>query len=168
MEQLEPVAQARGIALHYTHAEGVVVNGDAGWLERLLLNLLDNALKFTSGDGWVRVTVTRDRRQARLTVEDNGIGLAAEDASRVFDRFFRADRSRSSSAAGAGLGLSLVRWIAVRHHGTVAVQSRPGAGSAFIVTLPLAPEESEDDHATDGTSGRRPHEIAYRDSTSRA
>jgi heavy metal sensor kinase len=137
VEQLEPIAAARSIELRCVPSDAVVVNGDAGWLQRLLLNLVDNALKFTNANGRVVLRVTREGNDARVEVQDTGVGLSPADAQRVFERFFRADPARSSSTEGAGLGLSLVRWIAAQHHGTVAVQSRFGEGSMFTVTLPI-------------------------------
>jgi signal transduction histidine kinase len=137
VEQLEPIAAARSIELRWVPSDAVVVNGDAGWLQRLLLNLVDNAIKFTKANGRVVVRVTREGNDARVEVQDTGVGLSPADAQQVFERFFRADPARSSSTEGAGLGLSLVRWIAAQHHGTVAVQSRFGEGSMFTITLPI-------------------------------
>jgi heavy metal sensor kinase len=139
VEQLEPVAQARSIDLRCERSGVVVVEGDAGWLRRLLLNLLDNAIKFTGENGRVVVRVAREGDTARIDVQDTGIGLSTQDAQQVFERFFRADPSRSSTTEGAGLGLSLVQWIAERHLGAVAVRSRLGEGSIFTVTLPISP-----------------------------
>jgi len=136
VEQLEPVAQANALTLRCDAVHDVIVDGDAGWLRRLIINLIDNALKFTPPGGSVIVRVSHDSSHARLDVEDTGIGLTAADARRVFERFFRADPSRSSTIEGAGIGLSLVRWIAERHHGSVTVASRPGEGSTFTVELP--------------------------------
>ena len=137
VEQLEPIAAAKSIELRCERSEAVVVDGDAGWLQRLLLNLVDNALKFTRENGRVVVRVTREGDAARIDVQDTGVGLSPADAQQVFERFFRADPARSSSTEGAGLGLSLVQWIAAQHRGTVTVQSRLGEGSTFTVTLPL-------------------------------
>jgi len=136
VDQLEPIAAAKSIDLRGDAAAAVVVDGDASWLRRLLLNLVDNAVKFTREEGRVVVRVTREGSLARIEVEDSGVGLSAEDAERVFDRFFRADAARSSSTEGAGLGLSLVRWIASQHHGTVSVRSHAGQGTTFTVVLP--------------------------------
>jgi heavy metal sensor kinase len=137
VEQIEPIAAAKSIDLRCDATAGVVVEGDAGWLERLVLNLVDNAVKFTGEHGRVEVRVTRDGNVARLEVEDTGVGLSPEDRQRVFERFFRADASRSSTTEGAGLGLSLVQWIAEQHRGDISVRSRFGEGSAFTVTLPV-------------------------------
>jgi signal transduction histidine kinase len=138
VEQLVPIAEARSIDLRYERQEVVVVDGDAGWLQRLLLNLLDNALKFSNANGWVVIRVSRQGDTARIDVQDTGIGLSPGDAQQVFERFFRADPARSSAIEGAGLGLSLVQWIAAQHHGAVTVESRLGEGSTFTVTLPMS------------------------------
>jgi len=136
VEQLEPVAQSRGIDLSCDRTGPVIVEGDAGWLRRLVLNLLDNALKFTSAGGHVALRLTNVKDEVRMDVEDTGIGMTDEVTPRIFDRFFRADPARSSAFDGAGLGLSLVKWIAERHHGRVAVASTSGKGSTFTVWLP--------------------------------
>ena len=136
VEQLEPVAQARGIALRCERSGAVLVKGDRDWLQRLLLNLLDNAIKFTNEGGHVVLRVSRDADIVRIDVADTGIGMSPDVTSRVFERFYRADPARSSTTEGAGLGLSLVQWIVERHRGNIAVTSRTGAGSTFTVTLP--------------------------------
>jgi len=139
VEQLEPVAQARTIELRCERVGSVVVDGDAGWLQRLLLNLLDNAMKFTTEGGRVVLRVSQDGGRARIDVLDTGIGMSQEQAGHAFERFYQADVSRSEPREGVGLGLSLVKWIVDRHHGTIAVDSRLGEGSTFTVTLPGAP-----------------------------
>ena len=139
VDQLEPIAEAHAIELRAERSETVVVDGDASWLQRLLLNLLDNALKYTPAQGRVAVRVSRDGDAARIDVRDTGVGLSPDDAQHVFEQFFRVDPARSSSIPGAGLGLSLVQWIAAQHRGAVTVQSRLGEGSTFTVTFPIAP-----------------------------
>jgi heavy metal sensor kinase len=139
VDQLEAVAHAKGVALASEPAPvPVVVRGDPNWLERLLLNLLDNAIKFTPPDGTIAVRVSLDGGLARLDVRDTGIGIAPELQPRIFERFFRADPARSSGTEGVGLGLSLGRWIVDRHRGRIEVHSHPGQGSTFTVFLPLA------------------------------
>jgi heavy metal sensor kinase len=134
-EQLEPVAQAKGVGLA-AHVTGqVIVLGDAGWLERLLLNLLDNAIKFTPSGGRISVTVALEGQDAVLEVRDTGVGIASEAIPHLFERFFRGDPARSAEAEGAGLGLSLVKWIADRHGAVVSVDSRPDEGSVFVVRM---------------------------------
>lgn len=137
VDALEPVAQAKGVFLTCECTDDVAVMGDHGWMERLLLNLVDNAIKFTRPGGAIAVCVRRAGGTARLAVNDSGIGIAADALPHVFDRFYRADASRSSAIDGAGLGLSLVKWIADRHGATIDVASRAGIGSTFTLKLPI-------------------------------
>ena len=138
VEQLEPVAQAAEVELACEAPNEVMVIGDAGWLERLLLNLLDNAIKFTPARGRISVRVSREYGAARLDVRDTGVGIATDALPHLFERFYRVDPARSRPTVGAGLGLALAKWIADRHGATIAVASRPGEGSTFTVCLPLA------------------------------
>jgi heavy metal sensor kinase len=137
VDSLEPVAHAKGVSMTCQCGEQVEIIGDPGWMERLVLNLADNAVKFTPRGGAVAVSVTRERTSATLVVRDSGIGIPADALPHVFDRFYRVDSARSRSQDGAGLGLSLVKWIATQHGGTVDVVSLPGHGSSFTVTLPI-------------------------------
>ena len=136
IEQLEPVAQAKGVTLSVGAAPGITVLGDAEWLERLLLNLLDNAIKFTPDRGRISVRVAAEGAHAVLEVHDTGVGINPEALPHVFERFFRGDPARSAGSEGAGLGLSLVKWIADRHGATVSVESRPNEGATFTVKIP--------------------------------
>lgn len=135
VDQIAPVAEARGLTLTVDSSAEVTVAGDAFWLERLILNLVDNAVKYTPAGGRVRVGVSGADGGAALTVEDSGIGFDPALGPRLFDRFFRVDGARAP-AGGAGLGLSLVRWIVEAHGGRIRVASRPGSGSTFTVWLP--------------------------------
>ncbi len=138
VDQIEPVAQSKGIAMRCDHADDVVVQGDAEWLKRLVLNLLDNAIKFTPDGGRVVVDVSRMGAVARLAVRDTGVGIDPDVQPHIFERFFRADPARSRGVEGVGLGLSLAKWIVDRHHGRIDVDSQPGQGSTFTISLPIA------------------------------
>ena len=142
VDQIEPVAQSRGIAMRCDHADSVVVQGDAEWLKRLVLNLLDNAIKFTPHGGSVVVDVSRTGAVARLAVRDTGVGIDSDALPHVFELFFRADPARSRGIEGVGLGLSLAKWIVDRHHGRIEVDSQPGQGSTFTISLPIAPRSA--------------------------
>lgn len=137
VEQLEPVSAAKKIQLSTAMQTGVLVRGDASWIERVILNLLDNAIKFTPEGGTVSVSVKAMGKEAELSVRDNGIGISVQAQPHIFDRFYRAEPSRSKQIDGVGLGLALVRWIVEKHRGRVTVQSEPGRGSEFSVFLPL-------------------------------
>jgi heavy metal sensor kinase len=138
VDQLEPVAAAKDIVLRCEGTDAAVVRGDADWLKRLVLNLLDNAMKFTPRAGKVVVSVSSKGATAHLAVQDSGIGIDPQVTPHIFERFFRADPARTSGVDGAGLGLSLAKWIVDRHHGRIEVESEPGKGSTFTVYLPLA------------------------------
>jgi signal transduction histidine kinase len=115
------------------------VRGDAGLLRRLVLNLLDNAAKYSERPAPVTLAVRPDAGGAALEVRDRGIGVAAEDLPRLFTPFFRTDRSRARGTGGTGLGLALAKRIAEAHGGTIEAESAPGEGTTFRVRLPAAP-----------------------------
>lgn len=115
----------------------MTVNGDDEMLKRTLLNLLDNAVKYTPAGGEIMIALGSKNGDALIVVSDTGIGISAEDQSRIFDRFYRVDKARSRALGGAGLGLSIARWIVEGHGGSLSVESAPGRGSAFTVELPL-------------------------------
>ena len=137
-EQLEPVAQAKELDLKCSVNQPVTVTGDDGWLERLLLNLLDNAMKYTPPRGEIRVEVSREGHHARVDVRDTGPGIPADAVPHIFERFYRVDPARSPDVEGAGLGLSLAKWIVEYHQGRIEVRSEPGAGSTFTIWLPVS------------------------------
>jgi signal transduction histidine kinase len=137
-DQMYLLAEDKGIALTCGAPNGVWVSGDRARLKQVVVNLLDNAIKYTPQDGVVTVTVKAVDSKAVLEVADNGIGIPAEALPRIFDRFFRVDKARSRELGGAGLGLSIVKSICAAHHGHVEANSTPGQGSRFRVELPLA------------------------------
>jgi heavy metal sensor kinase len=138
VDALEPVAQAREIGLACDRLDPAVAHGDPEWLERLLLNLLDNAIKFTGAGGRIAVSAWTDKADVCLAIRDTGVGIASDAVPRIFERFYRVDPSRTSSEQGIGLGLTLVKWIIDRHRGTIAVDSRPGEGTTITVRIPVA------------------------------
>jgi signal transduction histidine kinase len=111
----------------------LTVVGDRGWIERLLLNLLDNALKFTPEGGTIVVRVTREHSGVELEVEDTGRGIDPTLLPRLFERFARTDSALSGTTEGVGLGLRLVKWIADRHNAAISVVSVPGTGTTFTL-----------------------------------
>ena len=131
---VEPLAAAKGIALSANGASGVVVEGNEGHLRRLVINLLDNALKFTPERGTIRIEVAREDGRAILRVADTGPGIDAADLPFIFQRFYRGHRPAGD---GAGLGLSLCHEIARLHGGEITAANLPAGGSEFIVRLPL-------------------------------
>jgi heavy metal sensor kinase len=137
-DQMSLLAEDKNIHVTCAAAEPVWVEGDQARLKQVVVNLLDNAIKYTLQGGAVALTVGNIDSKAVLEVSDNGIGIPAEALPRVFDRFFRVDKARSRELGGAGLGLSIVKSICTAHHGRVEASSLPGQGSRFRVELPLA------------------------------
>jgi len=115
----------------------LVLHGDEELIKRMILNLLDNAVKYTLEGGEVSLRLARQNGHAQIVVRDTGIGIPPADQPHVFDRFYRVDKARSRALGGAGLGLSIVQWIVDAHGGRIAVESTPGKGSAFTVELPV-------------------------------
>ena len=135
-EAMELVAASKNLQLQVDAPAPVVVAADAQWLERVVLNLLDNAIKFTPAGGRIALEVKKEDGSGCLAVRDTGAGIPAEALPHIFDRFYRADPSRSREVDGAGLGLALVQWIVREHHGEVKVESEPGRGTCVVVRLP--------------------------------
>ena len=137
-ELYQPSAEDKQVALSCEAPDGMRFTGDSRMIQRMLANLLDNAVKYTPPGGRVDVSVSdQGPGQILISVADTGVGIASSDLPRVFERFYRGDQSRSES--GIGLGLSLARAIARAHSGDITVASAPGAGSTFTVTLPARP-----------------------------
>ena len=135
---LEAAAQKRGITVTVTGDE-VSVPGVRRLLTETIFNLCDNAIKYNRDGGSVTVTVGRDGGEAVVTVSDTGIGIPAEHQGRVFERFYRVDKSHSKASGGTGLGLSIVKHAVRYHHGTVTLDSREGEGTTFTIRLPIEP-----------------------------
>jgi heavy metal sensor kinase len=131
------LAARKNLRLNTDARETVTLSGDDELLKRMLLNLLDNAVKYTPEGGAISVELTVPNGNARIVVRDSGMGITEAEQARVFDRFYRVDKARSRALGGAGLGLSIAEWIVKAHGGTILVESSPGKGSAFVVDLPL-------------------------------
>jgi signal transduction histidine kinase len=116
-------------------AELPPAHGELGLIERLLTNLIENALAFTPAGGSVKVSLAAEEGGTRVSVADTGSGIAPEDLPHIFERFYRADRSRGRSTGGAGLGLAIARQIAELHGSRLVVESSPGRGSRFHFLL---------------------------------
>jgi two-component system, OmpR family, sensor kinase len=118
----------------------VKVHGDADQLKQVIVALLDNAFKYTPYEGSVMLSLTTSENFAVVKVSDTGIGILPEDLPHIFERFYRADRTRSRDRGGSGLGLTIVQSIVREHEGSIEVESTPGRGSTFTLKLPVARE----------------------------
>ena len=135
-EQLDTTAQARKIAVT-VDGQPTAVNGVRQLLYEVIYNLCDNAIKYNVDGGSVRMTVSGDGANACVTVADTGIGIPLEQQARVFERFYRVDKSHSKASGGTGLGLSIVKHAVQYHGGSISLTSRPGEGTTVRVWLPV-------------------------------
>lgn len=139
LQSLEPMARAKKVSIKADLSDDLPkVRADREKLTQILLNLLDNAIKFNRDGGRVTLAATVDKTQMRISVTDTGRGIDPKDLPRVFERFFRTDKSHSHDIPGTGLGLAIVKHLVESHLGTVQARSTLGEGSVFEFTLPLA------------------------------
>lgn len=131
-----PKAAAKGIVITRNILGPGTVRANRNLLEQALLNLVDNAVKYSYPGGLVAIDVLSRDRSLAIAVQDNGPGIRSQDVPRVFERFYRTDRARSRDLGGTGLGLAIVKHIAIAHHGEVRVDTTPGQGSTFTLVIP--------------------------------
>ncbi|MDB6122803.1 MAG: integral rane sensor signal transduction histidine kinase [Pedosphaera sp.] len=149
-EQMCLLAEDKDISISCNAPADVMVQGDRPRLKQVIVNLLDNAIKYTPAGGKIKMSILACDDEAILEVEDNGIGIPTEAHPRIFERFFRVDQARSREMGGAGLGLSIVKSICTAHGGHVGFQSTEGKGSRFKVELPLSRANNNKQESTDG------------------
>jgi len=138
VEQIRPAAERNGISINLRGDDQVQLMADQDLLLQLMLNLLDNAVKYTPSGGTIDVSWSGSNNHAEIAVSDSGLGIAAEHLPHIFDRFYRVDKARSRAEGGGGLGLSICRWVAEAHGGSIQAASSPGRGSTFTVRLPAS------------------------------
>jgi signal transduction histidine kinase len=142
LRTINPLAQAKNINLQLNFPEQITVYADRDRVTQLLLILVDNAVKYTPNDGQVKLTIMRlggqNGSRVEIVVQDNGIGIAAEEQDLIFQRFYRIDKARSRAMGGSGLGLPIAKWIVEQHGGLIKVNSKLGAGARFVAVLPLS------------------------------
>src|SRR5262249_25252441 len=136
-------AAAKNIELSLQCDEALLGRIDSPLLEQAVINLIDNAIKYSEPGRQVQIEAHVDEREIVLAVRDHGCGIAAEHLPRLFERFYRVDRARSRKLGGTGLGLAIVKHIVQAHRGRVAVASTPGQGSVFSIHLPLPADGPE-------------------------
>jgi signal transduction histidine kinase len=126
-----------GVRLKWeSDSQSIALNGDEELIRRLILNLLDNAVKYTPTGGEISLALARQNGSTEIVVRDTGIGIPEVAQPRVFDRFYRVDKARARALGGAGLGLSIAKWIVEVHGGEISLVSAPGHGSTFTVVFP--------------------------------
>jgi signal transduction histidine kinase len=132
----EVLALQKGLAFSIDAPEEVALLGDKTRLQQLFTNLIDNAIKYTE-TGFIRISAGKEDDRAFVKIQDSGVGIPKEEQEKIFQRFYRVDKSRSRETGGAGLGLSIVQWIVRAHGGNVEVESDGRRGSTFTVFLPM-------------------------------
>ena len=137
LKRLGPIAKKRNVELIYESIREVKADVDEVKLSLALSNLVENAVKYNSEDGWVRVVLDADHKFFYVKVSDNGIGIAPEFQEHVFERFYRVDKARSRETGGTGLGLAITKSIVNLHQGAIKLQSKEGEGAVFTVRIPL-------------------------------
>lgn len=153
VDSVRPSVTAGQLTLTYRPPDGeLAVDGDAGQLNQVMVNLLANAVKYTPPGGRIDVTACADERTAVVSVRDTGIGIPQHDQQNLFTRFFRASNATAHGIPGTGLGLAIIQKIVSQHGGDIALESQEGAGTAVTVKLPLIPVAAPDPAAAGSTS----------------
>lgn len=132
---LQPIASEKNITIHNQVEDGFIVYGSEDKFKQMLLNLIENAIKYGNENGNTWVSTETDDDTIKLAVRDDGIGIDEKDIDRIAERFYRVDKSRSTKAGGTGLGLSIVKHTAALFDGELTVKSRPGEGSEFAIVI---------------------------------
>jgi two-component system, OmpR family, heavy metal sensor histidine kinase CusS len=139
---IRPLAAANNVTVSVHLADDLVLETDAGKLREVLMNLLHNAVEYNKPGGTIDLIARREGASAVFEVRDTGIGMSADVREKIFERFYRADASRHTTGVHAGLGLAIVKEYVARLNGSIVVESEPGVGTTFRITLPLAPAEA--------------------------
>ena len=137
LRRVRPIAQKRDIELTMVSVRDVYAEIDEVKMNMVITNLVENAVKYNRDHGKVRVTINADPYNFYISVEDTGVGIPEDSLDKIYDRFYRVDKSRSKEVGGTGLGLSITKSIVLQHHGAIDVQSLLGEGTKFTVTCPL-------------------------------
>jgi two-component system sensor histidine kinase SenX3 len=139
LDRSRTAASAKEITVRLDGRRGLQLHGHERLLVTAVANLVDNAIAYSPEGTTVTIATRRFGERVEISVSDEGIGIAIEDQTRIFERFYRVDRARSRATGGTGLGLAIVKHIATNHGGTVSVRSTVGSGSRFTLTLPVRP-----------------------------
>jgi signal transduction histidine kinase len=152
------MAANSGVSVHLGNEDQAVVRGDEDRLRQLLLNLMENALKYTPAGGKVTLSLYRDNDWVQVAVADTGVGIAPEDLAHIFERFYRGTKN-GQRHKGTGLGLAIAHWLAEAHGGHLTVASQANEGSTFTLWLPLdkpaLPHSVDGDRASEGLKPSR-------------
>lgn len=138
IQSCSPRAEEENMAISLVCAEAITARINPALLEQAVVNLLDNAVKYSGKGSAIKVEADNEQGEVVIRISDNGVGIAPQDISRIFERFYRVDKARSAKLGGTGLGLSIVKHIVAAHHGHITVESSQGKGSIFAIHLPAS------------------------------
>lgn len=144
LKRLTPLAEQKNIALSKEYVKNVTIEADEMKLSLAISNLVENAIKYTDCEGSVKVLLDCDHQNAFITISDTGIGINEEEQTKIFNRFYRVDKTRDRETGGSGLGLSITHSTVILHKGSIKVSSKEGEGSTFIVRVPIKFLEKQD------------------------
>jgi two-component system phosphate regulon sensor histidine kinase PhoR len=136
IQSCSPRAEEENMVINMVCTETLTARINPALLEQAVVNLLDNAVKYSGKGSAIKIEADNEQGEVLIRISDNGVGIAAQDITRIFERFYRVDKARSAKLGGTGLGLSIVKHIVAAHHGHITVKSRPGKGSIFTIHLP--------------------------------
>ncbi len=137
LKRLEPIARKKNITLIYESHQDILIDADEVKLTLAISNLIENGIKYTKDGGNVKVTIQSDLQDAFITVVDTGVGIAKEEQPRIFERFYRTDKTRNRETGGTGLGLAITYRTVIMHNGSIQVNSTEGVGSTFVIQIPI-------------------------------
>ena len=137
LKRLRPIANKRNIELILESHREIVAEIDEVKISLVIMNLVENAVKYNKDGGWVRVTLDADHQYFTIRVADSGIGMPKEDLDKIYERFYRVDQSRSREVGGTGLGLAVAKSAGLLHRGEISADSTEGSGTTFVVKIPL-------------------------------
>jgi two-component system phosphate regulon sensor histidine kinase PhoR len=138
LEMLAPIAKNKNIKLETIIDENLPnILGKPNWFDQILINLIDNAIKYTPKNGKVKVSIKKDQEKISIIISDTGIGIPNNDLNRIFERFYRVDKARSRKEGGTGLGLAIVKHIVIAFNGKISVKSKLNIGTTFTVYIPF-------------------------------
>ena len=138
LQILDPVIQRNQIQIQL-EGSCLLMRSNESYIRELFVNLIDNAIKYNNPGGTVHISISRMEQQAKIVITDNGIGIPLHAQSRIFERFYRVDKSRSKQRGGTGLGLSIVKHIVDYHNGVISLRSELGHGTEITILLPIQP-----------------------------
>ncbi len=142
IKRLMPLADKKNIEIEFTHKKNIILQADEMKLSLAISNLIDNGIKYTQSGGKIKINTDSDENFAFITIQDNGVGISRDEQNKIFERFYRIDKTRDRETGGTGLGLSITHSAITMHNGKIELTSEEGLGTTFYITLPIDPTKN--------------------------